>query len=375
MLERFVGEPSKKGAHPNISSERDLRAFHDQYSRRRQLERRRVPSVALAAIPVLLLVGPGLVLNQVFAIDSEVVQLPIVGVGAINATLTLVALGLLDGRLCETMCRIRPAFDADNESYFGFQGRLFELLYQESLYAPVFPGPDGRRFRPRWTVALALVSVGLFVLVVGVTQTPDPTLAAGVVLFYSYVLYQVGFAALTIVTLLSLLWVAWLFMGYRVTAFTVVLENLRKPDRPGLEPYGRLLFIAPLPGFFAAALTGVVGLVSSDTILLVTASIATAVLVFAFVGGQVGLHVAIVRSKKDCLTELERQYQAELEQVFHPSTTETPSQAIQDSEAYLSVKQEIETLPEWPTSLLNVYQFTSVVLLSNVPMLVELMLL
>ena len=375
MFEVVVGEPSKPDPHPDIASAVDLRAFHDRHSRRQQLAAAGLPWVVAVLVPVVLLVAPALVLDYVFAIDSDVVQFPILGVAAVNATLTLVALGILDDRLCETMCRIRPAFDADDETYFGFQGRLFEKLYQESLYAPVFPGPDGRRLPLVWSASFVVVFASLFALVAGVTQMPPLVAEPASVLFYGYLLYQVGFGALTIVTLLSLVWVAWLFMGYRVMAFTIVLEHLRNPDQPGLYPYGRLLFNAPLPGFLAAALTGVIGLAVGDIILLVTASIATFVLVFAFVGGQVGLNRAIVRSKEARLRDLELQYQDRLEEVFHPQASETTPDAIRDSEAYLAVKREIESLPEWPTSLVNVYQFTFVVVLSNVPTLLEFLIL
>ena len=357
--------------HPEVTSAAELRALHNQVRRIDQLRRRGIPLAVVPLVAVVSLVGPAVVLRLGFGVEHLIVSTPVVGIAALNVTLIIVAFGLVDSRLGEMMIRIRPAFAVDDTTYYGFQGRLFEQLYTLSMGAPLFPGPSDRWYPRRWLGVYGVTVLGLAGIVAAVTHLPAVAMTPEIVVFYAYAGFQILFSGFTILTLATIAWVAWVFMTVRVTAFPINLDVMRVEDRFGLRPYGQLLLAGEFPGFVAAAASGVVGVLSGNLLLLVTATIATVGLVVIFVGAQYGIHRAIVASKQARLESLREEHRQELDQVFHHESPEPDIRVIEESESFLAIKREIESLPTWPTASVTTYQLLSTFVISNVPFIVE----
>lgn len=358
--------------HETITSREELVAFHDEVGLGSRLRRAGVHPVVFGVLFLALVVVPGAVLAFVYGVEHPLLTVPMLAVLSCNAVINLVAVFFVDRRYPAVLERIQPAFDVEPERYYGFTGRMLEVLYQYSMYAPITAGPHGRRARP-WYVVL-VSGFYVFWLVVLALLVP-PTLPAPVeaqALFVAYSLVVVAWATTTLTTAVTFIGVTCLYLSVRASQFPIRLKIMRRYASYGLEPYGSFLFHTMFFGLAAVAVAGLAGLATGNPLLLLFAVLGTPLVVVWFIGSQYGIHLAIVSTKLRRLKVLDENYTEELDQVFIESTPEPDLKTIQDSNSFIEVKNEIESLPNWPTSMKTLYQVVTTIVLSNVPSLIAL---
>lgn len=353
--------------HPDITSAADLRAFHEEVSVWNRLVRSGVNPYVFTAVFTLLVVGPGAVLAFWYGVDHPLATGPMLVVTACNTALTVFATLFIDTRFPKAIEKIRPSFDVDDETYYGFFGRFFERLYHLSFYSPIASGPKGRSHHPGFWFALGVTYVG-WALALGLVLPANlpPTLPSRL-LGIGYFLFIVGFATITLFTATAFVAVTALYLGVRITRFTIQLNPMLENEHYGLEPLGRFLFHTLFIGLAMVAIAGGVGLVTWNPVLWVFTLLGTPLVLTWFVGSQYGIHRAIVNTKRARLRRLHERHAEQMDQTFLHSTPEPDIEAVSRSESFVHIKNHIKDLPNWPTDTRTVYHVVTTALVSNIP--------
>jgi len=359
--------------HATVRSEAELRAFHEEISLWHRLRRLGVHPVLFAVLFPVVVVGPGVVLAVEFGVEHPLLTPPMLAVMFCNAVINVAVLFFVDRRFPTVMARIRPAFDLETGQYYGFVGRMFEVLYHYSMYAPLAGGPHGRRGRFRYLAFVAGCYAFWLVAIAVIAPATLPASAVARGLFVAYYLVVVAWATLTLLTAVTFVAVICLYLSVRASQFSIRLKIMRRYANYGLEPLGGFLFHTLFFALAAVAAAGIAGLATGNSLLLLFAVLGAPLVVVWFVGAQYGIHHAIVSTKHRRLRGLDESYTEELDQVFIESTPEPDLQTIHDSNSFIEVKNEIESLPNWPTSMKTLYQVVTTIVVSNLPSVIALL--
>lgn len=353
--------------HPEISSASDLRAFHEEVSLWNQLVRVGIDPYAFTLVFTLLVVTPGAVLAFGYGVDHPLATGPMLLVLGCNTALTVFATLFIDTRFPKVIERIRPSFDVDDETYYGFFGRFFERLYHLSFFSPVTHDPHGRGHRPAFWAALGVTYVGWAVALGILLPAELPATLSGRLLGVGYFLFIVGFATITLFTSTAFVAITALYLALRVTRFTIQLNPMLENEHYGLEPFGRFLFYTLFIGLAIVAIAGGVGLVTRNPILWIFTVLGTPLVLAWFVGSQYGIHRAIVNTKQARLRRLHERHADQMDRTFLHSTPEPDIEAVSRSESFVHIKNHIRDLPNWPTDTRTVYHVVTTALVSNIP--------
>jgi hypothetical protein len=353
--------------HPEIASVSDLRAFHDEVSVWNQLVRNGINPLVFTVAFTLAVVTPGAVLAFGYGVDHPLATGPMLVVLACNTALTVFATLFIDTRFPRVVEQIRPSFDVDDETYYGFFGRFFERLYHLSFFSPLARGPNGRSHRPTFWVSLGATYVGWAVALGVVLPTDLPAALPVRLLAVGYFLFVVGFATMTLFTATAFVAITGLYLAVRITDFTIQLNPMLEDEHYGLEPFGRFLFHTLFIGLAMVATAGGVGLVTRNPVLWLFTVLGTPLVLVWFVGSQYGIHRAIVNTKRARLRRLHERYAEQMDRTFLNSTPEPDIDAISRSESFVRIKDHIRELPNWPTDTRTVYHVVTTALVSNIP--------
>jgi len=161
-------------------------------------------------------------------------------------------------------------------------------------------------------------------------------------------------ALVSAVVLSAYIWVIVVFtafMSLRLRQFTVRLHVATTADHLGLKPYGEFVFRSlaiNLTGYAVVATYVVV--IADDPLMILFLLFGTVFAVTWFVGTQYGLHRAIASSKQKRLSELREEYGTDIRDWFEVGHPNPQFETVQSTAQFLSIKQEIERIPEWPNS-------------------------
>lgn len=268
-----------------------------------------------------------------------------------------------DHRGPSVVADIRDVFDVDDDRYYGFFGRLVTRLYEPF---PWTGGPDGtgQWFHAPTAVAFAGLTALLFVLakvtplMTLLTRTNWSSLPTG---FKAFLLFQflvpIGASVLVAWVVVVLL----VFMGVRARSLDVRLDPTRAESHLGLEPYSRLALRMGYASLLLLTTSGVFVIQAPEPSMLLAYGYLSILPLVGVVGGNYGLHRAILQAKRRRFAHLRETYADELEHWFFGTADEVePDRSIEE---FLEVKREIEALPDWP---FDVQRFVELLLLAVV---------
>lgn len=353
--------------HPDIDSATALHEFHEEVSIWNLLRRNGVNPVAFVAVFTALVVVPGAILTFHYRIDYALATPALLAVLTCNTVLTFGALFYMDRNYPRIIERIHIAFDLDDEAYYGFFGRMFEQVYHWSFYSPIAPGPNGRSHHPAFWAALAVTYLGWSVVLVVVVPPDLPASLLGQALAVGYFLFIVGFATITLFTAVMFLVVTGVFMTVRASKLPIRLNFMLRNEHYGLRPFGRFLFSTLFIFLAAVAVAGGVGLLTFNPLLLIFAALGTPLALAWFVASQWGIHRAIVKTKRSRLRNIQNAYADQMDQICVDSTPEPDIETIDRTESFITLKEEIEELPDWPSDTKTLYQVLTTTAISNLP--------
>lgn len=368
-----MGGGSREADGGDGRQERDLRALEDRAGLWRNLERAGVHPVAFCAAIVAVEIVAPVVLSGYYGVDHRLVAFPVTAVIVINTVISLVGIFYTDRRFLSVIVSIRDAFDLTDVDYFDFCYRLFDRLYTYSYFSPIAPGPDGRYVRP-WLVGLHVATfAGLVAFVDYWTPLLPADGAVGNALFLLYLGFLLGYGAVVIVTFSLFVAIAGWYLTHKAAGMPVRIDVLYPTSSSGLEPFGQFVFHTLILGLLAVGVTGTLGLVAADPLLMLAAVIITAIMVPWFVGSQYGLHRAIGRAKRDRLERLYETHRDDFRQLASSRTPEPDFATIQYSHSFIVIKREIEALPEWPVNAKTIRRAVSATVVTNLPAVVGLL--
>lgn len=359
--------------HPDINSWEDLQAFHNEVSVWRQLQRQGIHPVVFAALFTILVALPGTVLVVGYDLNHPLATLPMAAVLIGNTILTFVGVYFIDRRFPVILHRINGAFDMSDSEYYGAIGRMFEQLYHLSFYSPLAPGPHGRQHRPAFWVLLT----GTYVVWLGILATIEPVVLpagiAGRVLLVGYFLFIVAYASLSLFTAFMFLLIITRYLAIQFADFTVHLDMMQQQNRYGFKPFASFLLRTVLLGVSMAGIAGIIGLVTMNQMLLLFSSLMTPLILIWFFGAQYGFHAAIVGTKQNRLTRLHEEHADQINKVFLENTPEPGLETVTATESFVTVKDQIESLPNWPVDLQIVTRAVTVTILGNLPSVISML--
>lgn len=355
--------------HDETNSAETFEAFHERISIWNGLQAAGIHPILFALVFTLLVSVPNAVLTFWYGFEHPLTTEAMFAVLTTNTVLTFVGLFFADRAFPEAVINVREAFDVEDKRYYGFFGRLFERLYHWSFFAPFAKGPHGRTQRPLFWVLL----VGNYVfwaIVVGVVMLNGlPASTAGTVLAVTYLLFIAGWASTTLFTVVCFNALIFIYLSIRIAQFPIKLNLMRVSDRFGLEPFGRFIFKILIIALATIFLAGAIGLYAWNELMIVFAAMATPLVLLFFVGMQYGIHRGIIRTKQSRLQKIHEEHADDLDRIYCESTPEPEVEAISQSKDFITLKEEIEALPNWPTDTRTVYQVVSASVLSNLPSL------
>jgi len=357
--------------HPEITSWEDLQAFHDEVSVWRQLQRQGIHPVVFAALFTILVAVPGTVLVVQYDLNHPLATLPMAAVLIGNTILTFVGLYFIDRRFPVVMHRIRGAFDMSDSEYYGAIGRMFEQLYQLSFYSPLAPGPNGREHHPAFWVLLLVT----YIVWLGILATIEPVVLpvgiAGQLLLVGYFLFIVAYASISLFTAFLFLSIITRYLAIQFADFTVHLSMVQQQDRYGFKPFASFLLRTVVIGVSMAGTAGIIGLVTMNRMLLLFSSLLTPLILVWFFGAQYGFHAAIVGTKQSRLERLHEEHADQINKIFLETTPEPGLDTVTATESFVTVKDRIESLPNWPVDLQIITRAVTVTILGNLPSVIS----
>ena len=398
----------------SIATEAELRDYVDEVGWGPNLRRRGLNpfllTVALAGS--LFLLGSA---ADRLAVDSLFVDPGYVGVFAVDAFAFLFCMVYGERRFVEAILAVRPSFEVDDATYYGFFGEMLDVLYLPSFFSSY--GYRDRTFlssRVLLATALAAAAFGVF------ANAPIPGSAADPAVLLVFSAYHVLLALISGFAMFVVLWVGGLFtwfMGVRIASMELRLEVTRAAENLGLSPYGRFVLEMSVVFFLGLVVTGwsLVNRFNAFSALLTL--VGTVGLPAFFVGSQYGIHRAIQRTKRLRLAAIESEYREDIDRWFSTAAGEPESTGVESdasravpngsgavpkgSEAdpgkrevestgrdvetpgldvdrelvqqvrlnsLIALRDEIESLPEWPTRTKNFVEIGLATLISNVPL-------
>lgn len=370
QLSRWVTEYEP---HPEINSWEDLQAFHDEVSVWRQLQRRGIHPVVFAALFTILVAVPGTVLVVGYDLNHPLATLPMAAVLISNTILTFVGVYFIDRKFPVVMHRINGAFDMSESEYYGAIGRLFEQLYHLSFYSPLAPGPNGRQHHPVFWLLLIATYVVWLVLLATIEPVVLPVGIAGQLLLGGYFLFIVAYASISLFTAFLFLLVITRHLAIQFADFTVQLNMMQKQNRYGFKPFASFLLRTVLIGVSMAGTAGLIGLVTMNGMLLLFSSLMTPLVLVWFFGAQYGFHAAIVGTKQSRLERLHEEHADHINKVFLETTPEPGLDTVTATESFVTVKNQFESLPNWPVDVQIVIRAVTVTILGNLPSVISML--
>lgn len=355
--------------HQETTSSAQLSEFHSSVSLTENLEQWVSPHLLLVAILVLL-TGVGEVLVVLSGAPSDSLRTPFFGLFVVNLVLAVETILWLDRTGIDTIERIRPAFAMSDREYYTFMGQMVERIYEP---LPHTPRPDGRKVHRPVTIFFVL---GLVCLVF-VPMWIEPEWMSNLIgvqwstLPIGMKLYFIGILAVATVIGVLTSWIVVtgaVYMGYRVRDVRINLDVTRARDNLGLAPYASLTLRALFLYLLAYFVTTLVVFREPSRLYISVALIMSVLPMIGLVGSQYGLHVAIARSKQVRLEELRDEFSDDIDQWFYfedPEPTDVSGDEREITE-FLSAKEAIEDLPDWPINVGSVAQLVSATFASNV---------
>lgn len=256
---------------------------------------------------------------------------------------------------------MRPTFDASNEEFYRFVGRVAERVYEPTTGAL---RPAGRYVH--WPVAVAsLAGIALATrhrTMRNLTGLPIGDYPDAVGLY---------FAALMVVATLVGVYVFWIiaigvvFIGWRTTTFTLRLDVVSTKPYFGLREFMRAVFRASLAYLLVLTVTGYLVITEwngTQLLMFFVMSLAPLVGVTAI---QYGIHRAVKRTKLDLLGQLREEYEDDFETWFSTRTPPPSRYVARRNGPLVSAVAGIRALPEWPVNFPYVFRILVGVLLSN----------
>lgn len=277
-----------------------------------------------------------------------------------------------DRRGASVVADIRDVFDVDDDRYYGFFGRLVARLYAPFPWTGSADG-SGRWVHVPTAVAFAGLTASLLVLakvtplMTLLTRTNWSTLPTALKAFFLVqFLVPIGasvFVAWVVVVLL-------VFMGVRVRSLDVKLDPTRAESHLGLEPYARLALRVGYASLLLLTTSGVFVIQTPEPTMLLAYGYLSVLPLVGVVGGNYGLHRAILQAKRRRIAHLRETYADELEHWFLGTADEVePDRSIHE---FLEVKREIESLPNWPFDIQRFAELLLLALVSNLSVLYNL---
>lgn len=288
-----------------------------------------------------------------------------------NTFLVLLSIYVFESDFTDVVISIRDVFEMTDSMYYSFFGKMVGVMY---IVSPFKHDSTDRRvliFNRMAFVLLATLNIAT-IYSVGIDSV---TINLGIpAVIYLLCLLLIG--VVHIIGSYFLFWAAAVFiyfLGYRIKEFDIRLDATKAPENLGLEPYGTFVIkLLSLP-FLALIITGWTGFIQPNILVYLLTICGSVLIPLAFVGSQYGLHTAIQRAKEERLRDLRESYAEDID--VHFSSKSLDFDSIDNSEArinsMLSVKNEIENLPEWPANINRLKQAGFGLFLPNLPMVMD----
>lgn len=280
---------------------------------------------------------------------------PIIWVFAPLSAIFFDTIFTFDRRLFVAIEEIRPAFDVDDETFYGFFGHLVERLYEP---LPSAPSPEGRRVhRPR-----DLLLVGTVTVVFGLQFVGNPP--SGPLPIQAFLILLTFFGVFAIAVFLWILFVMFVFMTVGVADMPIHVTPTSRYDNLGLEPYSKFVVAITVRVFLTLALGGVAAMANQSPFIVSLVILNTTIILLWFVGTQYGLHVSILRSKKAYSPWVKPWHSATLEE---GPTRSREANSLPISESLFETRRQVQRLPNWPVDFTSVLTVASSAGLSLIP--------
>lgn len=260
-----------------------------------------------------------------------------------------------DRRLFEAIEDIRPAFDTDDEEFYRFFGHLVERLYEP---LPSAPSPEGRRSHwPRDLFLAATVAVVFGLQFVGNPPGGPVPIRAFLILLTFFGIFAIG-------VFLWILLVMFVFMTVGVSDMPIHVTPTSQYDNLGLEPYSKFVVAITVRVFLTLALGGFAIITERSPFIVSLVVLNTTVIFLWFVGTQYGLHVSILRSKKNSGPWVKPWHSATLDD---GAIRNSDSDSLLVSNNLFETRRQIRRLPNWPVNFTSVLTVVSSAGISLLP--------
>lgn len=287
-----------------------------------------------------------------------------------NFAVFLTTLLWVDQRGPAVVVDIREVFAVSDERYYDFFRRLVERVYEPF---PWSPRPAGTSIHRPTSVAflggmaVLLVAAELTPVMSTLTRTQWTTLPTPLQGYY-LLQFLVPLGAVVLVGWITL--VMLVFMGVRVAQLPMRLDVTRSDSYLGLQPYSQFVLRIGYSYLVLLTTTGLFIIQTPRPTLVVVYGSLSIVPIVGVIGGNYGLHRAIVRAKRRRLDHLRESHADELRYWFLGSSDGTT--VDHDLVSFLQVKREIDALPNWPFDIQRFVELLLLAVVSNLSILSKL---
>jgi hypothetical protein len=288
-----------------------------------------------------------------------------------NIFLVLLSVYVFESDFVDVLIEIRDVFEMTDTDYYSFFGTMLGVVYVVSPFK--HDSSDRRIYIFNRLVFLTLVALNVIVInAVGI----EPVALSFSLRSAVYVSGLLLIGAVHTIGGYFLFWAAVVFvyfLGYRIRDFDVRLDATKSPENLGLERYGTFIFkILTIP-FIALVITGWTGFIRPNVMIYLLTICGSVLIPLAFVGSQYGLHIAIQRAKEERLQDLRDSYAADIDMYFSSASSGNTVNETSDVRinSMLSVKNEIDKLPEWPANIQRLKQIGIGLLIPNFPIILN----
>lgn len=236
---------------------------------------------------------------------------------------------VFDDRLFDMITDIRPAFEASDEEFYAFFGRMAKRLYEP---LPTSPAPDDQYVVVHPPTATLMTAAAALIFYGNARANPGSPVHKPVLL-YAYNVFLTFLGLFAIVIFLWVTSVMFVYMSYKVREMDVTIDPARTHNNLGLRPYGQ--FVLTITGYILLTLAlGGFALVTSFSQFILGLFVLNLIgIPFWFVSTQYGLHRSIVEAKQD----------------FAVSTAGDAS--LEAAESGFAISESVDRITEWPVNV------------------------
>jgi hypothetical protein len=196
------------------------------------------------------------------------------------------------------------------------------------------------------------------------------------------VLLQIYMLCITLVGLYGLVAIAWtasvifVFMSIGVTSLSIQIILTRSSDNLGLQPYGSFIVAITVRIFVALTIGGLATITVPSPFIMSIFAFVSVTMIIWFIGTQYGLHRLIMDAKQRFINQIESQYYegntGEMptnKQRESSDTNQAPTIEVQEIQAVITVKRQIDVLPNWPVNTRNILSLSGSIFASLISIL------